>query len=342
MIGERQKVFIATDLVMDRALSETATALEADGFDVVRGPMSLPGVKTEFAASEYDRYFAGTDVIVVSTRSVLSQQVLDACDRLRAIVFPSIGTEAIDLAQMTERNVLVANGATPENFMSMSEATVLLVLQLFYRLQETEAILRQNKPRPQTMHARMIRGKTIGLIGLGRIARGVAERLRGWGVEILAYDPFVKSSDLARSVELDELLRRSDVVSIHTTLTPDTRHLIGEAELRKMKHGAALINVSRGLCVDEAAVAQALQEGRLGAAALDAFAVEPLPTDSALRSAPNAILTPHMVGHTQELFDSFTPACIDNVRALLAGDIPPYVCNPNVTARWQSAYGRSA
>lgn len=342
MNAARQKVFIATDLVMDRALSQTAAALEAEGVEVVRGPASQPGIKTEFAAADLGHYFGGTDVVVVSTRSVLSPQVLQACDRLRAIVFPSIGTEAVDLAKMTERNILVANGATPENFMSMSEATVLLILQLFYRLRDTEEILRQNQPRPQHMHARMLRGKTIGLIGFGRIARGIAERLQGWGVEILAFDPFVTASDLARMVDLEELLRSSDVVSIHTTLTPDTRHLIGAPQLRLMKRGAALINTSRGLCIDEDAVAQALKDGTLGAAALDAFAVEPLPADSALRTAPHAILTPHMVGHTQELFDSFAPACIGNVRALLAGELPAYVCNPDVTARWRAVHGEAS
>ncbi|WP_459694390.1 NAD(P)-dependent oxidoreductase, partial [Achromobacter xylosoxidans] len=124
---------------------------------------------------------------------------------------------------------------------------------------------------------------TVGLVGFGRIARAVADRLRGWNVEILASSPRLDPAQVpagVRAVALDTLLRASDIVSLHTTLTPGSRHLIGPAELRRMKPGAFLLNTARGACVDEAAVHQALRDGLIAGAALDAFEVEPLPPDS--------------------------------------------------------------
>jgi len=334
-----KRVFIASDFVMDGALDEAARILSGHGHDVVRGPRAVPGVKTTFHADDFAHYFASADVLVLTTRMIIPSSLLDSAERLRGIVFPSIGTESIDLVDATRRGLLVANGATPENFMSMSEATVMLFLNLFYGLRETERLLHENRPRPTSMHAMMLRGKTIGLIGLGRIARGVAERLQGWGVRILGADPHVTEVPGVSVVDLNTLLAESDLISVHTVLNEGTRHLINEKSIERMKRGAFLVNVSRGLCVDEDAVADAIASGQLAGAALDAFQVEPLPETSPLRDVGAAILTPHMVGHTVELFDSFAPACVANVEAMLSGRRPEYVCNPQVLDDWMHRFG---
>jgi D-3-phosphoglycerate dehydrogenase len=328
------KIFISSDFVMDAALDETARVLLKQGHEVVRGPRAVPGVKTTFREDDFPRYFSDADVLVLTTRMIITPALLDSAKRLRGIVFPSIGTESINLAEASRRGLLVANGATPENFLSMSEATVMLILNLFYGLHKTERLLRESLPRPKVMHARMLRGKTIGLIGLGRIARGVAERLQGWGVRLLGVDPHITSIPGVSVVDLDTLLAESDLVSVHTVLNETTHHLIDARSLKLMKRGAFLVNVSRGLCVDELAVAEALRGGQLAGAALDAFEVEPLPEASPLRDADAAILTPHMVGHTVELFESFAPACIANIEAMLRGELPHYVCNPQVADEW--------
>jgi D-3-phosphoglycerate dehydrogenase len=220
----------------------------------------------------------------------------------------------------------------------MAEATIMLMLNLFYNLHGTQDLLRRDAPRPAMPRARMLQGKTIGLVGFGRIARAVAERLRGWNVEILACGPRLDPAhppEGVRPVPLDQLLRDSDLVSLHTTLTPGSRHLIGAAQLRRMKRDAFLINTARGACVDEAAVHAALRDGVIAGAALDAFEVEPLPTESPLRQLGNVILTPHMAGHTQELHASFAPACVRNVEAILAGELPPHACNAEAAPAWR-------
>jgi D-3-phosphoglycerate dehydrogenase len=189
----------------------------------------------------------------------------------------------------------------------------------------------------------MLRGKTVGLVGLGRIARGVVQRLAGWDVQVVACDPYVAQAAApagVRMVALDELLRESDVVSVHTTLTPETRHLIGARELSLMKPTAFFINTARGGMVDEAALYEALAAGRLAGAALDAFELEPLPLDSPLRSLPNVILTPHMIGHTREIFDAIPPAAIENVERLMRGEPPLYWRNPEVEPRWRERLAR--
>lgn len=331
-------IFIAADFVLDPALDSAAERLREQGHTVVRGPRAVPGRKTVLPPERLGELVGAADVIVATSRVVIDDAVLDAAPRLRGVVFPSIGTESLDLAEAGRRGLMVANGATPENFQSMAEATIMLMLNLSYDLRGTEDLLRRNAPRPAAPRARMLQGKTVGLVGFGRIARAVADRLRGWNVEILASSPRLDPAQVpagVRAVALDTLLRASDIVSLHTTLTPGSRHLIGPAELRRMKPGAFLLNTARGACVDEAAVHQALRDGLIAGAALDAFEVEPLPPDSPLRQLDNAILTPHMAGHTQELYASFAPACVRNVEAILAGELPPHACNPSTAPAWR-------
>ena len=170
----------------------------------------------------------------MTSRSKVSREILAAAPRLRGVVFPSIGTESLDLAAATELGIIVAYGPTPENFLSMAEATVMLMTVLFYDLPKTEAVLRENQPRPKVLHAQLMLGKTIGLIGMGRIARAVVERLAGWRMRVLAFDPHVAQAQAPPGVvmtDLPSLLRQSDLVSLHATLSSETRHLIGRAEL---------------------------------------------------------------------------------------------------------------
>lgn len=336
-------VFVARDLILDVPLDAAAEGLRALGHTVVRGPAQLPGQKIVFTPAQAAETFADVDVMVVTTRVVVDDALLDAASSLRGIVFPSIGIESVDMAGASARGLIVANGATRENFESMAEATVMLMLALLYDLRATERVLRDRLPRPTRMTARMLKGKTVGLIGLGRIATAVVERLAGWGVEIVAHLPRASTTTPpagVRLVSLDALLALSDIVSLHVPATPQTANLIDAAALRKMKPGAFLINTARGACVDEAAVAEALAEGRIAGAALDAFAVEPLPAASPLRAADHALLTPHMVGHTVELIDSFGPACVANVAAVLAGALPPGVCNPGAAEAWRHRLDR--
>lgn len=331
-------IFISHDFVLDAVLASVADQMQTLGHRVTRGPCAEPGKKHTLEPNRYRAVIASADVMVTTTRTILPGELLDQAPFLRGIVFPSIGTETVDLNDACERGLLVANGATLENFHSMAEATVMLILALFYRLHDSEAVLRTNAQRPTPLRASLLRGKTIGIVGYGRIGREVARRLCAFDVQLLVHDPRVDAASLplgARSVALDELLSGSDLVTIHATPRPGGKPLVGRSELQRMRSSAYLVNTARGACVDEDALHAALRDRTIAGAALDAFMVEPLPPASPLRTLDNVLLTPHMVGHTKELFESLAPACVANVLTLLQGELPRYLCNPAAVGRWR-------
>jgi len=322
----------------DRLGDQVTVLLEQAGCQVVRGPQPSPPALTVFPHQEWPRLFGETDVIVVSPRDVCSREVMAAAPRLRAVMSTVIGVEMIDLDAANELGLIVGHGAIPENYLGVSESTMMLIAALLLDLHGKEALLRRNAPRPAQLRARMVRGKTIGLIGMGRTARGVVERLAGWGVTIQSYDPYVRQEQAppgVTMVDLATLLRTSDVVSVHVTLTSETHHLLGEAELRLMRSDAYLVNTARGAVIDEAALYRVLKSGHLAGAALDVFEQEPLPPQSPLRELSNVILTPHMVGHSRELMAALPPTAAENVLRVLRGEPPLYVKNPDILPTWR-------
>ncbi len=335
-------VFICHDYMLVEVLDEIQARLEQSGIEVLRGPQTAPGKKLVYSKESYTELFGRAEVMMFSSRSICSREIMLAAPRLRGIVNPTIGLETVDLAAANELGIIVGHGATPENFLGMAEATVMLILMLMYQPRETEAVLRDRRRRPRStpkdVWARMLRGRTVGLVGLGRIARGVVERLSGFGVNLVACDPFVgrdQAPEGVKMTDLDTLLRSSDIVAVLVSITPESRGMLGERELALMKPSAYLVNTSRGEAIDEAALYRALREKRIAGAALDSFAVEPLPDDSPLRQLDNVILTPHMVGHTQDAFVSFPPAAVENITRILRGEPPLYCKNPEVIPAWQ-------
>ena len=290
-----------------------------------------------------EQTLAETDVLVISGHLNCSRALMTKASRLRAIVSPFSGTEGFDEKAATELGIVIAHGSPPENFESMAEAAVMLMLESLYDLRQTEAIFRDNLPRPSPPLARMIKGKMIGLIGFGNVARAVARRLEGWQVEIQIYSRQPKSSLPAgvKQVSLDQLLRTSDIVSIHVRLNDETRGLLDSSRLHLLKPDAVLINTARGAVVDEAALLQLALERPDFKIALDVFQTEPLPLDDPLRKIPNAILTRHMVGHTKESIDALRNTAVENVARVLSGQLPLYLRNPEVITLWTSRWGDS-
>lgn len=174
-------------------------------------------------------------------------------------------------------------------------------------------------------------GSTVGLVGLGFIGRGIAQVLNALGAEVLAFDPYMGEppADVTMT-PLDELLRRSDIVSLHAKLTPETHNIIGERELGLMQPHACLINTARGDLVDNAALAWALHEGALGGAAVDVFDTEPQIAGHPLLDAPNCLVTPHMTGNTPRTLKALADATVDSIRRLLGGELPGGIANPQV------------
>jgi D-3-phosphoglycerate dehydrogenase len=290
---------------------------------------------------------ADVDIVLCSPQQgyVFDAELVAAAPQLRAVNSLVIGIETIDVEACTAAGVLVANGAIEENFLGVAEATVMLILALGLDLKAKERAMRATGSRPLVTRAVLLRERTVGLIGLGRIGRAVVERLQGWNVRILAHDPFVSQAPPGVTlVSLDELLRNSDVVSIHVMLTPQTRGMIGQRELGLLQRDAYLINTSRGRIVDEPALAAALNDGRLAGAAVDAFADEPTPLTSPLFGVDpdRLILTGHCIAHSARLPNLLVDAAEANVLREASGELPEYVVNPQVEPVWRARLGRPA
>ncbi|WP_454830333.1 2-hydroxyacid dehydrogenase [Paraburkholderia xenovorans] len=338
------RILVVRDFMLDPSLDDISDELRKRGYHVERGPRVLLEADADAGRKAVDLSdcLREIDIILTTNRTKLSKDLIAAAPKLSGIVFPAIGTESVDLRAANERAIVVAHGPTPENFNALAEATVMLILSLMYDFNGAQRVLRENLPRPEQMRARMLKSKTVGLIGFGRIGRGIATRLQNWDVDVLAYSPRLVASDLpphARAVSLDELLGISDVVSLHATLTTDNFHLLDEHRLRLMKRTAYLVNTARGGLVDEDALVRVLSEGGIAGAALDTFEQEPLGDAHPLRSLPNVILTPHMVGLTREIFDAIPAAAVENITRIAEGNDPLYCKNPEVLPRWRQRVG---
>lgn len=340
-------VFICRDPLTGPVVDRISRELEALGVEVIRGPAPTPGVKLVYSPKQFESLFSRAEVMIFSGGSIGSRAVMEAAPQLRGIVNPAAGLDTVDLDAARDLGLIVGHGAVRENSLGMAEATLMLILALSYQLHRTERVLREGLPRPpqDRSWARLLSGRAVGLVGFGRIARNVASLLAPFGVEVLAHHPRLTQAAMppeVRLVDLDGLLARSDFVSLHVTLTSQTRNMIGERELSLMKPGAYLINTARGEVVDEAALTEALRERRIAGAALDNFVVEPLPADSPLRELDNVVLTPHMVGHTADAFDALVRAGLENITRILRGDPPLYCKNPDVIPRWRERLARIA
>jgi D-3-phosphoglycerate dehydrogenase / 2-oxoglutarate reductase len=276
------------------------------------------------------RELADADVLV-ARRDYVGRATLELARHLRGIVTPGVGVEKVDVAAATELGIVVAN--SPGNSVTVAESALLLMLALAKQMPMWVAAARAGTEPTSAMRGMELQGKTLGIVGLGRIGRITAGFGRALGMRVLAFDPYVKSSDLAEVVSLEDMLRQSDFVSLHPVLTPETRHLIDAPRLALMKPTAYLINTSRGGVIDEPALIEALQNSRLAGAGLDVFETEPPRTDNPLLAMDNVIGTPHGLSHSDESLRRCAGMTEDNVLAIVGGQLPPYIVNPQV--RWR-------
>ncbi|HYL83043.1 MAG TPA: phosphoglycerate dehydrogenase [Candidatus Angelobacter sp.] len=262
-----------------------------------------PGWNTVLTTKEtLEGEIAEADALIVRSATKVTAGLLDKAPKLRAVGRAGVGVDNIDLEAATRRGVLVMS--TPGgNAVSVAEHTFALLLALARQVPRLDKAIHEGRWEKSSAAGTEVRGKTLGLIGLGRIGSEVAVRAEAFDMRVLAYDPFI-SEAAAREfsvelVPLDRLLAESDFVSLHTALSPATQNLIGAATLQKMKTGARIINTARGELLDETAVAEALKSGKLAGAAIDVFAQEP-PKNSPLTGLANVIATPHVAGSTVE------------------------------------------
>ena len=260
--------------------------------------------------------------IIVRNKTQVRGELLDAAKELRVVGRLGVGLDNIDLPACKSRNITVIP-ATGANNVSVAEYVMAALLMLARGCYQSLDEVAAGKWPRERMSGGEIFGKTLGLFGFGGIARDVAIRAQAFGMKVIAYDPFI-ASDAAiwkernvTPVSLDELLAESDAVSLHVPLTDDTRNMFNEQRLAAMKKGAFLINTARGGIVDEAALATALIEGRLGGAMIDVFGKEPLPANSPLAAAPHCLLTPHIAGVTRESNTRVSSMIAERVAAAL-------------------------
>ena len=291
----------------------------------------IPPKPGPFSPDELLKILPDVDGVLASmdkfTTAVLESP---AAAKLKIISRWGVGYDAIDVPTATRRGIVVAYvpGLLDE---AVADFAFALLLALARRVHIGHLDMINGVWRG--VWGNDVFGKTLGILGCGRIGRAVARRATGFNMRLIAHDvqPSHEAECLGvKFVSLDELLAQSDFFSLHAALTPQNRGLIGEAQLRKMKKTAYLLNTARGALVDESALARALQEGWIAGAALDAFAVEPLPSEHALRKAPNVLLTPHLASWARETGERVSTTAAQAIVDLMNGRRPPLVVAPEV------------
>ena len=274
-------------------------------------------------------------LITMLTEQVDAELLAAAGPQLKIVANHAVGFDNVDVAACTAAGVLATN--TPDVLTETTADTAFaLILAAARRIGEGERFLRARTPwiwGPLMMLGQDVHHKTIGVVGFGRIGQAVARRARGFGMTVLYADAVqlpaeVEAETAATRVELDELLERADVISIHTNLTPETRHLFSTEEFRRMKPTAVLVNTSRGPVVDEEALAEALATGEIFAAGLDVFEREPEVTERLLE-LDNVVVIPHLGSATVDTRNAMGDLAVDNVFAALDGTRPPTLLNPD-------------
>lgn len=269
------------------------------------------------------------DAILVRSATRVDAEVLAAAHSLTVVARAGVGLDNVDVAAATQAGVMVVNAPT-SNIVSAAELAVGLLLAAARNVAPATAALRRGQWKRSSYSGIELLDKTVGIVGLGRIGVLVAQRLAAFGMHLIAHDPFVQAGRAAqlgvRLVPLDELMAQSDFITVHLPKTPETTGLIGEAALRLCKPRAVVVNAARGGIVDEAALYDALREGRIAAAGLDVFATEPC-TDSPLFTLDNVVATPHLGASTEEAQEKAGISVAQSVRLALGGELVPDAVN---------------
>ncbi|GAA4316942.1 phosphoglycerate dehydrogenase [Klenkia terrae] len=296
----------------------------------------------EVLGSEFDiRHVDGADraallpalaaaaAVMVRSATTIDAEALAAAPHLKVVARAGIGLDNVDVPAATARGVMVVNAPT-SNIVSAAEHAIALLLAAARHIPAADASLREGTWKRSKFSGVEVTEKTVGVVGLGRIGVLVAQRLAAFGVTLIAYDPYIQPGRAAqlgvRLVSLEELLRESDFITIHLPKTPETLGMIGAEQLAMTKKGVIIVNAARGGLVEEAALADALRSGQVGAAGIDVYAKEPC-TDSPLFALPNVVVTPHLGASTTEAQDKAGTAVARSVRLALQGDFVPDAVN---------------
>lgn len=282
-----------------------ADALPAAAADMLRAAGCTVDTRAGRAPDDLARDLADADALIVRSATQVTPALLAAAPRLRVVARAGTGVDNIDVPAATARGVLVINAAGA-NSISVAELALGHMIALARGIAAGDAALKRGVWDKKRLTGVELRGKVLGIVGLGRIGREVAFRARAFGMDVIAYDPFLATRAAEAAgvplVDLDDLLTRADVVSLHVPALPETRHLLNRDRLARCRRGVRIVNTARGDLIDEAALADAIQSGQVAGAGLDVFEVEP-PADSRLTGLPQVVATPHIAASTIEAQD---------------------------------------
>src|SRR4051812_24634784 len=307
-----------------------AEPLAERGLDAMRAAGLDVEVKIGLTPEELCAALPGVEALVIRSATQVTAEVLAAGTDLVVVGRAGIGLDNVDVGEATRRGVMVVN-APRSNILSAAEHTMALLLAQARNIPQANADLKAGRWNRSKWEGVELHGKTLGIVGLGRVGVLVAQRAHAFGMRLVAYDPFV-SADRSRQLgvalvpTVEELVATSDFVSIHATKTPETVGLVNAAVLAHAKPGLRLINAGRGGIVDEAALAAAIADGRLGGAAIDTFAKEPT-TESPLFAHDSVVVTPHLGASTAEAQDKAGETIAEQVILALRGDFVPFAVN---------------
>jgi D-3-phosphoglycerate dehydrogenase len=323
------KIFVADDVNEDKL-----APLREGGFNVVK--------KTKLEGEALAAEIKDADGVIVRSATRITAELMDAAEKLRVIGRAGVGVDNIDVKAATERGIVVMN-APDGNTITTAEHTIALLVSMARNVPQAHAKLQSGVWDKKSFVGVELNGKTLGVVGLGRIGRHVARIAKGFGMNILAFDPFVsieQAKDFGFELgSLDEVFSKADFLTIHTPVTDETRNIIGRDAFSKMKKGVRLVNCARGGLVDEAALLEAIEAGTVAAAAMDVFATEPLPADSPLLKNDKIITTPHLGASTTEAQQGVALTVAEQMRDfLLSGELRNAVNAPSLAATELKAF----
>ena len=327
---------------VDRS-GESYRMLREAGCEVILGRDGWDHPGDAYTEEEIIELCKNADGIIARSRDHYTRRLIESIPNLRVISKHGAGTDSIDVRAATENGIIVAH--TPLHAPLVAEHTVALMLAIMKRLKEADRMVQSGAWKGPTFESTPVRDKVIGILGFGRIGIEVAKRLQGWEARILAYDPFVKKELFEQygaepCVTLNEMCEQVDILSINANLTEETRHIVGEEALRRLKKTAYVVNTARGGIIDEKALINALKEGRIAGAALDVFEKEPPDPSNELLNMENVILTPHMSSRVPGMFWLLTCTATESALMALRGEVPKYVKNPEVIDAWLLRFGK--
>lgn len=300
-----------------------------DGIAIFKAAGADVEVKTGMKPDELKKAVNGFDALVVRSETKITREILDATTHLQVVGRAGVGVDNIDVAAATEKGVVVVNAPTG-NTTSAAEHAIALMMSMARRIPQANASLKSGKWERSKLTGIEVRDKTLGIVGLGQVGSEVARRARGLEMRVIAFDPFVPEERArmlgADLVTMDELLAQADFLTVHTTLTEGTKKLIGADEIAKMKPTARVINTARGGIIDEAALVDAIQTGKLAGAAIDVFEQEPI-TEHPLFGLDNVIVTPHLGASTAEAQERVAVDVAHQIVSVLSGEPARWAVN---------------